>query len=61
MDYMFYNCNKFNKPLNSWDVSSVTNMDYMFQNCHEFNQPLDKWLLKLQNEKDRLYISGLIV
>ena len=40
---MFYNCEKFNKPLNSWNVSNVEDMESMFHGCKEFNQPLDSW------------------
>ena len=29
--------------IDSWDVSSVTNMSRMFYNCENFNQPLDNW------------------
>ena len=33
----------FKRPLNSWDVSSVTNMDSMFHYAFPFNQPLNSW------------------
>ncbi len=29
--------------IESWDVSSVTDMSGMFRNCKNFNQPLDSW------------------
>jgi surface protein len=40
---MFYGCHAFNQPLNSWNVSNVTNMCAMFAHCHAFNQPLNSW------------------
>jgi surface protein len=46
MSYMF-NMNSygsaFNQPLNSWNVSSVTNMRSMFSFCSVFNQNLNSW------------------
>ena len=33
----------FNEDLNSWDVSSVTNMAGMFRDATVFNQPIDAW------------------
>jgi hypothetical protein len=33
----------FNLPLNSWNVSNVTNMKGMFYGCNVFDQPLDNW------------------
>jgi surface protein len=40
---MFAKTEKFNQPLNNWDVSNVKNMLGMFYNAEKFNQPLDKW------------------
>ena len=40
---MFCLCTDFNYPLDSWDVSNVTDMSYMFCMCFDFNQPLDSW------------------
>merc|ERR1712086_590961 len=34
---------EFNQPVDSWDVSSVTNMRGMFRSTDEFNQPVDSW------------------
>merc|ERR1712146_864784 len=33
----------FNQPLNSWNVSNVTDMYDMFLDAESFNQPLDSW------------------
>ena len=40
---MFRECVLFNQPLNSWNVSNVTDMSEMFKDCKSFNQPLDGW------------------
>ncbi|MEP0262666.1 BspA family leucine-rich repeat surface protein [Dokdonia sp.] len=33
----------FNRPLNNWNVSSVSGINYMFFEAQAFNQPLDNW------------------
>ncbi len=45
MSHMFSqeNCEKFNKNISKWDVSSVENMDCMFFGCSYFNQDLSNW------------------
>lgn len=40
---MFANTIVFDKPLEAWDVSMVTNMTSMFANAVAFNQPLNGW------------------
>ena len=40
---MFKNARKFNKPLNKWNTSSVTNMSKMFFRASVFNQNLSSW------------------
>ena len=32
----------FNNPIESWDVSNVTDMSLTFNSTH-FNQPIDAW------------------
>ena len=39
----FYNWRKDFSGIESWDVSSVTNMSRMFYNHKNFNQPLNNW------------------
>ena len=41
--YLFYDCSKFNQPLNNWNVKKVEDMSYIFGKCTKFNQPLEKW------------------
>ena len=40
---MFFECKRFNTPLNEWNVSHIEDMGAMFSECSSFNQPLDKW------------------
>jgi surface protein len=43
LDYMFYNCENFNVPLDRWDVSNVKKMEYMFYGAKSFNQDISNW------------------
>ena len=46
MNGMFYNFSYyyyFNQPLDSWDVSNVTNMMSIFSGATAFNQPIGSW------------------
>ena len=43
MRFMFLDAKSFNKPLNKWNVSNVTNMLGMFSSASSFNQPLNNW------------------
>jgi surface protein len=40
---MLFSAAAFNQAIDSWDVSSVTNMSYMFQGAASFNQAIDRW------------------
>jgi len=40
---MFNGAENFNQPLESWNVSNVTNMTHMFSGAKKFNQPLESW------------------
>lgn len=44
MSRMFRNTS-FNDPINTWDVSNVTNMSLLFNNNASFNQPLNNWVV----------------
>ena len=43
MSFAFYNANKFNQPVDHWDVSSVTHMRGLFGAASRFNQSLNNW------------------
>ena len=43
MNRMFSGASSFNWPLDSWDVSKVTDMSSMFSGASSFNWPLDSW------------------
>ena len=43
MQGMFAGTEKFNQPLEEWDVSGVWDMSSMFQGAKAFNQPLNRW------------------
>jgi surface protein len=54
MGYMFYGPTAFNQPLNSWNVSNVTDMNFMFQNAIAFNQNLSGWNVALTPSRPSL-------
>ena len=43
MGYMFFNAEKFNQDISSWNVSNVTDMQRMFYNNKIFNQDISDW------------------
>ena len=43
MNKTFSNASVFNKPLNSWNVSNVTNLNHIFHSALSFNQPIGNW------------------
>ncbi len=47
MSNMFSGATAFNQSLNSWTVSSVTNMRYMFDGATSFNQNISGWANKI--------------
>lgn len=40
---MFYNAEKFNQPLDQWNVSKVSNMKCMFNYANSFKQDISTW------------------
>jgi surface protein len=65
MSYMFQGCERFNKPLDNWNVSNVTNMTNMFWYTN-FNQNISKWnitKIKVEDMLDSLFsqfMAGLV-
>ena len=51
---MFQSAFAFNKPLNHWNVSNVTNMKHMFADATVFNQNINRW--DVSNVKDMSYM-----
>lgn len=43
ISFMFYNCSKFNVPIEHWQMSTIKYMDNMFAHAITFNQPLAQW------------------
>ncbi len=43
LDNMFLGAEKFNQPLNNWNVSLVKGMNRMFNNAKAFNQDISNW------------------
>ena len=57
---MFSGAEKFNQPLNNWNVSNVTNMLQMFSGAEKFNQNISNWNVdKVTNFKSFSYGSWL--
>ena len=55
MNFMFYDCIKFNCDLSNWDVSKVKNMLCMFNRCDLFKgKGLENW--NVSNVKDTSYM-----
>jgi surface protein len=55
---MFSKAKSFNQPLNSWNVSNVTNMKGMFYGAISFNQDISYWKLVSRIEKILLNVSS---
>ena len=59
---MFNKATTFNQPLNSWDVSKVTDMHDMFMDAKAFDQDLSSWNpVSLNNGKRFIIRTNLSV
>ena len=54
---MFYECHKFNQPLNNWNVSNITTMESMFHKCRNFNQPLNDWNVSNVRNMKKMFVG----
>ena len=52
---MFYGAAAFNQPIESWDVSNVTDMNNMFVAASAFNQPLGSWNVSNVNNMQGMF------
>ena len=60
MSHMFSGAESFNQPLNSWNVSSVTDMSYMFYFIESFDQSLESWDVgNVKNMEEMFFLSPL--
>lgn len=55
--HAFYKCSLLETvpSMNSWDMSSVTNMDYMFRDCSVFNQDIGDWITSAVTNMDYMF------
>lgn len=60
MGHMFCSTERFNQPLDSWDVSSVRNMDGMFLAAWAFHQPLGRWDVSRVTDMRCLFEDSLV-
>jgi surface protein len=58
MNAIFFGATSFNQPLNSWDVSNLTNMGSMFYLATSFNQPLDNWDVSNVTDMESMFNSA---
>ena len=55
MKGLFNNAKSFNKPLDSWNVCSVTDMSKMFYEAENYNQCLKSWNLFSLNKSSDMF------
>jgi surface protein len=58
MAYMFYGTDSFNRALDSWDTSQVTDMSYMFSFASSFNRPLSDWNTSSVTNMEGMFFSA---
>ncbi len=55
MSSIFAGTTTFNQPLNSWNVSQVTDMSYLFYNATSLDQPFDLWNVSNINNMSNIF------
>jgi surface protein len=57
LSWMFRACLNLNSPanINSWNVSTITNMERMFELASQFNQPIGDWNTSLVTNMTHLF------
>ena len=55
---MFYNATSFNQPLDTWDVSSVTEMHSMFHGAASFNGDLSTWDVSSVTDMSEMFFGS---
>jgi len=55
---MFTIADKFNQPLDTWNVSSVTNFDDMFNSAIVFNQNIRNWVVQITDSLFNMFLNA---
>lgn len=53
-----YNTTAFNQPIDSWNVSSITDMSNMFTSCNAFNKPINSWNVQNVTTMNGMFMSA---
>jgi surface protein len=58
MSNMFYDCFKFDAPLNHLDVQNVTNFGHMFDGALDFNHDISNWNTSSADNMTRMFYNA---